>query len=67
MEKTITLPQKTIDNLLDNLQKVQDAQDELEDYLLSQNPEFIERMRRARKDDLAGRTKPLEELMDTHV
>ncbi|OGF58641.1 MAG: hypothetical protein A2Y62_11585 [Candidatus Fischerbacteria bacterium RBG_13_37_8] len=31
--------------------------DDLEDWLISQNPKFIERMRQARKDDANGKGK----------
>jgi hypothetical protein len=39
-----------------------DTKEDLEDWLLSQNPEFIRRMRRARKDDLLGKGKSWESL-----
>ena len=32
-----------------------DTKEDLEDWLLSQNPEFIKKMRKARKDDIRGR------------
>lgn len=32
-----------------------ETKEDLEDWLISQNPEFIKRMRKARKDDLAGK------------
>jgi len=31
-----------------------DTKEDLEDWLLAQNPEFIKKMRKARKDDLRG-------------
>ena len=31
-----------------------ETKEDLEDWLLSKNPEFIKRMRQARQDDLAG-------------
>ena len=34
-----------------------DSKEDLEDWLLSQNPEFIKRMRKARQDDLRGKGK----------
>ena len=34
-----------------------DTKEDLEDWLLSQNPEFIKKMRKARKDDIQGRGK----------
>lgn len=34
-----------------------DTKEDLEDWLLSQNPEFLKRMRKARKDDIDGKGK----------
>lgn len=34
-----------------------DTKEDLEDWLLSQNPEFLKRMRNAKKDDIEGKGK----------
>lgn len=34
-----------------------DTKEDLEDWLLSQNPDFIKRMRKAREDDIQGKGK----------
>jgi hypothetical protein len=34
-----------------------DTKEDLEDWLLSQNPEFLKRMRNAQKDDIEGKGK----------
>lgn len=39
-----------------------DTKEDLEDWLLAQNPEFIRKMRKARKDDLRGMGKDWETL-----
>jgi len=39
-----------------------DTKEDLEDWLLSQNPEFIRRMRKAREEDLKGIGKDWQEL-----
>jgi len=39
-----------------------DTKEDLEDWLLSQNPEFIRKMRKTRKDDLLGKGKSWESL-----
>ncbi|HEM60853.1 MAG TPA: hypothetical protein ENO24_01040 [Chloroflexi bacterium] len=53
-------------SLLHKMSEVADAfeafQDELEDYLLSQDPAFLARMNRARTHHLEGQTHPLDEL-----
>ena len=36
------------------------TKEDLEDWLLSQNPEFIKKMRRVRKDDIKGKGKDWE-------
>ncbi len=37
-------------------------EDELEDYLLSRDPQFVTRMREARSAHLAGKVRPLDDL-----
>lgn len=39
-----------------------DTKEDLEDWLFSQNPEFIERMRKARQQDLKGIGKDWEQI-----
>ena len=34
-----------------------DTKEDLEDWLLSQNPEFIKKMRKARREDILGKGK----------
>ena len=53
-EKTVTFPLTVFETA--------NTKEDLEDWLLSQNTEFIKRMRQARKDDLEGRGKDWEAL-----
>ena len=46
-EKTVTFPLTVFETA--------NTKEDLEDWLLSQNPEFIKKMHKARKDDLEGR------------
>ncbi len=39
-----------------------DTKEDLENWLLSQNPQFIKKMRKARQDDLCGKGKNWESL-----
>ena len=39
-----------------------DTIDDLEDWLLSKNPDFIKKMRKARREDIQGRGKDWESL-----
>lgn len=53
-KKTVTFPLTVFETA--------NTKEDLEDWLLSQNTEFIKRMRQARKDDLEGRGKDWEAL-----
>jgi len=39
-----------------------DTKEDLEDWLLSQNPEFIKKMRKARQEDILGKGKSWESI-----
>lgn len=39
-----------------------DTKEDLEDWLLSQNPEFLKRMKKAKKDDIEGKGKDWKQL-----
>ena len=41
-----------------------DTKDDLEDWLLSQNPEFIKKMRKARQADMQGKGKEWQALKE---
>ncbi len=46
-EKVIVFPEEVF--------KTAESKEELEDYLLTQNPNFIKKMRKIRKDDLQNK------------
>lgn len=48
-EKAITFPEEVFETA--------DTKEDLEDWLLVHNPDFIKKLRKARKDDLAGKGK----------
>ena len=56
-ESTVEIPLVLLERAIEN-----ETVDELEDWLLANDPEFIERMKHAQKAVLAGKTKPLLEL-----
>lgn len=62
MSKTVQIPASLIEKILNVAGELEALQDDLEDYLLSQDEEFIEKMREARKQHVKGNTRPLEEL-----
>jgi hypothetical protein len=39
-----------------------DTKEDLEDWLLSQNPEFLKRMKKAKKDDIESKSKEWKQL-----
>jgi len=39
-----------------------DTKEDLEDWLLAQDPDFIERMRKARKEDIEGKGKDWDQI-----
>ena len=47
--KTVTFPLTIFETA--------DTKEDLEDWLISQNPDFVKRMRRARKDDIQNKGK----------
>ena len=51
-EKTVTFPLTVFETA--------NTKEDLEDWLLSQNPEFIKRMRKAREDDIEEKGKDWE-------
>ena len=62
MNKTMEVPVALIKKISRATRAFQDMEDELEDFFLANNKDFILKMRRARAAHLAGKTKPLAEL-----
>jgi hypothetical protein len=59
MGQTVTIPVSLLKKLETAARAAEEAQDALEDFLLTQDKRFLERMRAARASHRAGRTKPL--------
>lgn len=51
---TVTLPKKVFDDLVRATEYFERAQDEFENYMLSQNKNFIARIRKARYEHKKG-------------
>ncbi len=47
--------------------KTAETIEDLEDWLLSNNPDFIKRMRKARQEDIQGKGKNWEDLKKNYV
>ncbi|MBI2916523.1 MAG: hypothetical protein HYY01_00890 [Chloroflexi bacterium] len=59
MAETVEVPLSLIKKMARAADAFAQLEDELEDYLLAQNPEFVSRMREARAAHLAGNVRPL--------
>lgn len=62
MSKTVKVPAELLERIWDISRAMEEIQDELEDYLTAQDPEFLERMRTERHNHDQGFTKPLDAL-----
>lgn len=62
MPKTIEVPASLIKKISKATHAFHELEDELEDFLLLSDSEFLAKMRRSRKNHLAGKTRPLESL-----
>ncbi len=62
MPKTIEVPVSLIKKLSKATHAFHELEDELEDFLLLSDPEFLAKMRRSRANHLAGKTRSIDEL-----
>jgi len=60
--KTIEMPRRVVSSMIEAYRKWEEFRDELEGFILSADHEFIKKMRKARKEDLGGKVRSLEEL-----
>lgn len=58
----VAIPVSLLQRMSEAVQAFEEFQDELEDYLLSQNADFLARMQQARAHHLEGATRSLEDL-----
>ena len=59
---TVSIPLSLLQKMSEAAQALEEFQDELEDYLLFQDPAFLARMRQARSHHLKGETRSLDQL-----
>ena len=60
--KTITLPKRLFNSLIEIQRKWEEFNDEFEDLLFSLDRRFIKKMERARREHLRGKIKDLQKL-----
>ncbi len=59
---TISVPVSLLQRMSEAVQVFEEFQDELEDYLISQDTDFLARMHRARAHHAEGETRTLDDL-----
>lgn len=62
MTKTVQVPETLLKKLSNAVQAFSELEDELEDFLFSSDPEFLEKMRRAQVSHRSGATRSLDDL-----
>lgn len=62
MSQTLQLPSHLVKRLAAVCVEFEELHDELEDFLISQNPRLMRKLRKARHEDLAGKTRPYDQL-----
>ena len=60
--KTISIPRRLLDSMIEAQRKWEEFSDELEDFLLSSDKQFIKKMEKARKEHLKGKIRDLQGL-----
>ena len=65
MEETVQVPVSFLEKLAQLRGALQDLEDDLEDYLISQNEGLLERLREARADDEAGNLRSFSDIEPT--
>ena len=56
--ETITLPKRVLEEFLHASEAFASLQDTLEDYLIAHQPNLLKKLRQARREHLAGKTRP---------
>ena len=62
MSQTLQIPSHLVKRLAEVCFEFEDLHDELEDFLISRNPRLMRKLRKARREDLAGKTRPYDQL-----
>ncbi len=62
MPETVSIPVSLLKKISLAANTFHELEDELEDFLLSNDPDFIAKMRQSRQEHLTGNTSPLEDL-----
>lgn len=63
MGQTVEVPTEVFNKFLRATRALDDFRDAMEDFFIANNPAILRKLRRARHEDLAGKTRPFEEFM----
>lgn len=67
VEKTISIPKKLFDKLLQHSASLADAHEQLEDFYIAKNQNVIKKLRKARREHLEGKVIPFSKLKKKYV
>lgn len=56
--QTVTLPKRFVEHMVKVSVQFETLHDELEDFLIARQPSLVKKLRRARQEHLAGKTRP---------
>lgn len=60
--KTISIPQKLLNSIIETQRRWEEFNNELEDFLLSSDKRFLKKMEKARKEHLKRKVRDFQEL-----
>ena len=63
MDQMVQVPAEVFDKFLRASRALDELHDAMEDFLIAHNPALLRKLRRARREDLAGKTRPFEEFL----
>ena len=63
MGQTVEVPTEILNKFLRASRALDEFQNAMEDFFIAHNPALLRKLRRARREDLAAKTRPFEELV----
>lgn len=63
MGETVEVPTELLNKFLRASRALDDFRDAMEDFFIANNPVMLRKLRRARREDLTGKTRPFEEFL----
>jgi len=63
MGQTVEVPTEVFNKFLRATRALDDFRDAMEDFFIAHNPAILRKLRRARREDLAGKTRSFEKFL----